>query len=158
MMPKKTFHTQYDKEMLVILSKMINEVFHASPQFRRSSKNHLRKATDTFNRFFNKRYEIGFLNAFHLEKACNLCGVKQHGKLTKDSYIFTSYDVNVDLNTKDLSSMYLASVRGFCDAGKDKMNQVDDFMDRVIRFELENKDLFLKYFGIQVNGEKYEIA
>jgi len=157
-MPKKTFYTQYDKEMSVILSKMINEVFHASPQFRRSNKNHLRKVTDTFNRFFNKRYEINFLNAFHLEKACKLCGIKQHGKLTKDSYIFTRYDVHVDLNTKDLSSMYLASVSGFCDAGSDKMKQIDNFMERVVEFELKNKDLFFKYFDIQVTGEKYEIA
>jgi len=87
-----------------------------------------------------------------------MCNIKQHGELSKDSYIFARYDVNVNLNTKDLNSMYLASVSGFCEAGSDKMKQIDEFMERVIQFELKNKDLFLKYFDIQVTGEKYEIA
>ena len=157
-MIKKTYHTQYDKELLILLSKMINEVFFKSNRFRVSSKNCLRKVRTTFNGFFKKRYGIDFVNEFHILKACDLCGLKRIGDLTVDSYVFTCYRVHVDLNTKDLNSMLVVSRIGLCGAGEEKMKDIDDFMDRVIAFEQKNKDLFKKYFNMEVTLEKFTTA
>lgn len=157
-MIKKTYHTQYDKELLILLSKMINEVFFKSNRFRVSNKNHLRKAATTFNGFFKKRYGIDFVNEFHVIKACDLCGIKKTDELTLDSYIFTCYKIHVDLNTQDLNSMLVASKRGLCNAGDEKIKVIDDFMNRVISFEQKNKDLFEKYFGLEVTLEKFTTA
>ena len=155
-MIKQEYHTQFDKEITIILSKMINEVFYKSPRFRHSDNKSLPKILDTFQRFFRKRYGINFVRQDTMYKACCLCGVKRSRDLNnKRDVLFGAQDLYIDINSSDLKLMYIASVNGLCGIGDSKMNKVSDFMDRVIEFEKKNKDLFKKYFEMDVTLEKF---